>query len=376
MRVALDMIPLTYTLTGIGVYLQQLIGAMHKLDSELKLGFATPCEVPSAWILRKLLSRNLEAAELTRLDIQARFGFSPFGPFRKYCSDRLNCSGYDLYHITSTEVPFRSYSKPTVVSVYDLADLRCDGNSQKYASLIPAIRNADRCICISEATRRDVVELLGIPERRTVVTPLAPRLLFAPPENEQQRGECRQVQNNGVPYFLAVSTIEPRKNYVRMLQAFAQVKARGHQVEFLIAGAKRSAWPDVAKTIDQNRLQNSVRVLGWVDNQRLVKLMWGCEALAYASLYEGFGLPIVEAMATGTPIIASNVGSIPEVVGDTFPLVEPESVESIADRMEQVLFETQAGKLNRESLINRAQQFSWDRTAKATVGVYREVTNR
>ncbi len=376
MRVALDLIPLAYTLTGIGVYLQQLIVAMHRLDTGLKLGFATPCEVPNSWILRKLLSRNLEASQLSRLNLQLKFGFSPFGPLRRYCSGELDVTGFDLCHITSTEVPFRRYTKPTVVSVYDLADLRRDGNSQKYTSLIPAIRNAESCICISESTRRDVLELLGVPEERTVVTPLAPRSMFVVPTDHSQRSECRKSQNKGSPYFLSVSTIEPRKNYVRMLQALAIVRERGYQVDLLIAGAKRSGWREVAGTIAKHRLQDCVRVLGWVNNDRLLQLMWGSEGLAYASLYEGFGLPVVEAMATGTPVIASHTGSIPEVVGDTFPLVDPESVESIADRMEQVLIANQSGAVDHAALTARAQLFSWERTAQGTIDVYRAVIGR
>lgn len=376
MRVAVDLVPLAYTLTGIGVYLQQLIVAIQKLDNEIKLGFTTPCEIPSPWIIRRLLSRNLEEAQVKRLYIQMKFGCSPFGPLKRFCSGDLDLSGFDLHHITSTEVPFRSYSKPTVVSVYDLADLRTDRNSQRYRSLIPAIKCAEKCICISEVTRRDVLEFAGVPESRTVVTPLAPRPMFVLPTNEDQRYGCRMNNNKGVPYFVAVSTIEPRKNYVRMLQAFARIRERGHQISFLIAGAKRNAWPDVSRTIIKYRLQDCVRVLGWVNNARLLDLMWGSEGLAYASLYEGFGLPVVEAMATGTPVIASNTGSIPEVVGDTFPLVDPESVESIANRMEQVLVDIEAGKVDRSALVNRAQQFRWDRTAEQTIDVYRSVINR
>jgi glycosyltransferase involved in cell wall biosynthesis len=375
MRIAMDLIPLAYTLTGIGVYLQQLVAALNHFQDEITIGFTTPCEVPSRWLLRKLLCRNLGIRDAAKLEIETRFGFSPFGPFSKYSSKSLDCTGFDLYHITTTQVPFQRFTKPTVVSVYDLADLRRNGDSQKYESLIPAIRSASKCICISETTQRDVVELLGVPVEKTAVTPLAPRPMFVAPVNDEIRAECRLANNGGIPYLLAVSTIEPRKNYVRMLQAFARVRERGYEVDFLIAGAKRSGWREVASTIEKYRLQDCVRTLGWVDNARLLKLMWGSEALAYASLYEGFGLPVVEAMATGTPVIGSHAGSIPEVVGDTFPLVAAESVESIADRMEQVLMENLAEKTNRAALITRAKYFSWERTAETTLNVYREVVN-
>lgn len=367
----MDLMPLAYTLTGIGVYLQQLLTAIQQHSTDVEIGFASNCEIPFPELIRKLFTRNLDASLARKLKVQLTLGWSPFGPFRKYSAKTLACDDFDLYHVTNSVAPYEHYSVPTVVTVYDLAELRSDPTSTKYESLIPAVRNAQSVLCISETTQRDVVELLGIPERKTVVTPLAPRALFQPPNDVSQRAACRLELNRGVPYLLAVSTIEPRKNYVRMLQAFAQLRARGHQLDFVIAGAKRSAWPEVSATIQRLGLQGCVRVLGWVDNQRLLKLMWGSEALAYASLYEGFGLPIVEAMATGTPVIASNVGSIPEVVGDTFPLADPLSIDSISERMKQVVDE--GDELSRTTLISRAREFCWRRTAAETIAVYRTV---
>lgn len=368
----MDLMPLAYTLTGIGVYLQQLITAIQHCSSDVDVGFASHCEIPFPGLIRKLFTRNLDAELVRKLRVQLKLGCSPFGPLRKYSATTLKC-GFDLYHITNSVSLYKHYSVPTVVTVYDLAELRDDAKSTKYDSLIPAIRDAQSVICISETTQRDVVELLGVPQQKTIVTPLAPRALFQPPVDAAQRAACRLELNRGVPYLLAVSTIEPRKNYVRMLQAFAQVRARGQQLDFVIAGAKRSAWPEVSATIERLGLQGCVHVLGWVDNQRLLKLMWGSEALAYASLYEGFGLPVVEAMATGTPVIASNVGSIPEVVGDAFPLVDPLSVDNISQRMQQIM--NNAGGVDRLGLMQRAQRFSWDRLAERTVEVYRTVLN-
>ncbi len=368
--------PLAYTLTGIGVYLQQLVMSIHSQSPDVQLGFATDLELPFRWLVRRLLSRNLDAAEVERVKLQLTPGFSPFGPFRKYCRRELDCSRFDLYHVTNTVVPYRRYTTPTVVTVYDLAELRSDNNSLKYESLIPAIKSAAHNICISEATQRDVVELLGVPMDRTTVTPLAPRLFFEPPTNDDKRVKCRQFLNKGVPYFLAVSTIEPRKNYVRMLQAFSQIRASGFHGDFLIAGAKRSAWPEVAMTIKKFGLEECVRVLGWVDNQRLLGLMWGCEALVYASLYEGFGLPALEAMACGTPVVCSAAGSLGEVVGDAAIIVDPLSVESIADGMEQIVSMGDGRDAISRRSIEHAARFSWKSTAAQTLAVYRNVLQR
>ncbi len=371
-RVAVDLMPLAYTLTGIGVYVQQLVTAIHQCAPDVQLGFASHCELPLATIMRTLFSRQLSNPEVNKLAIHLTFGCSPFGPLRSFCSSELTCRNFDLYHITNSIPHYRRYSVPTVVSVYDLADLRIDGNSTRYQSLIPAIRTAEHVICISEATQRDVIELLDVPHSRTTVTPLAPRPMFRRPPTDAQRSSYRNSMNRGIPYFLSVSTIEPRKNYVRALEAFAQIRAHGYKIEFLIAGAKRSGWPEVARTIRKLRLQDCVRVLGWVGDHQLLKLMWGCEALVYASLYEGFGLPVVEAMATGTPFIASNSGSMPEVVGTTLPLVDPLSVESIARQMEWAI-ENPASSALRERLIHRSSDYCWRSTAEQTAAVYRLV---
>ena len=156
MRIGMDLMPLAYTLTGIGVYLQQLIAAIHRVNSSIELGFPTHCELPFAPLMRRLLSRNLDASELNKLVLQLRPGISPFGPLRKYGSHALDCRGFDLYHVTNSYSLYQRYSCPTVVSVFDLADLRCSNDSARYAALIPAIKQARCNLCISEATRRDV----------------------------------------------------------------------------------------------------------------------------------------------------------------------------------------------------------------------------
>jgi len=366
----MDLIPLAYTLTGIGVYVQQLISAIHRTDPALKIAYPTHCELPIPALLKALISRNLDRGDVQKLDVQPRFGFSPFGPFRHYGSSELACDGCDLYHVTSTVSKYRTYRCPTVVSVYDLADLRLDGkDSGSYEWLLPQIRAARVNLCISQVTQRDVIELLDVPEERTMVTPLAPRPLFVPPSSDLQRGLCRARLNGGNPYFLAVSTIEPRKNYVRMVEAFSLLRERGCDHQLIIAGAKRSAWPEVKAKIDSLGIANAVQVLGWVSNQRLLELMWGATALLYPSLYEGFGLPIVEAMATGTPVVASNAGSIPEVVGDAMPMVDAYSVESIAEGMERAREDSESLEL-RSRLKAQAAKFSWDQTASRTIDAY------
>ncbi|MEI6540758.1 MAG: glycosyltransferase family 1 protein, partial [Planctomycetota bacterium] len=171
-------------------------------------------------------------------------------------------------------------------------------------------------------------------------------------------------------------TIEPRKNFVRLMNAFAEVHRRFPEYKLLIAGAKRSAWPEVREAIGKLRLAGHVEVLGRVSDDRVRDLLWGATALVYPSLYEGFGLPALEAMASGTPVVCSAAGSLGEVVGNAAIIVDPLSTESIACGMEQIvsLGAGRAAVIRRS--IEHAARFSWRSTAIQTLAVYRNVLQR
>ena len=257
--------------------------------------------------------------------------------------------GADLLHCTTFRGPPLRSPVPLVVTVLDLSVLRYprlfNRWTRAYSRLaVPrVVRVARRLIAISEFTKRELVDLLDVdPERVHVIgVPARPGLS---PEGERADGE----------YVLAVGTIEPRKNLARAAEA-----ARRAGVELRVAGAR--GWGDVAT--------NGVRWLGEVSDDELARLLRGARALVYPSLYEGFGIPILEAMAVGTPVVTSAGGATEEVAGGAAVLVDPLDPGSIAAGIEEA-------DRRREELrprgLERAAAFTWDDVAERTIAVYRE----
>ena len=254
--------------------------------------------------------------------------------------------GLDVLHCPTFRGPVRS-RVPVVVTVHDLAVLRHPGTfnqwTRRYSRLaVPRVaRSARRVIAVSEFTRNEVVELLGVPEERIRVIPngVGEPFVAAGPRAEGD-------------YVLAVSTLEPRKN---LRAAAAAAKRAG--AELRVVGAK--GW-------------GGVEVEGWlgrVSDEELAALYRAARCLVYPSLYEGFGIPVLEAMACGTPVVTSRGGATEEVAGGAAVLVDPHDVASIAAGIE----EAASRRDELASLgLERARAFTWDRAAAATRAVYEE----
>jgi glycosyltransferase involved in cell wall biosynthesis len=254
----------------------------------------------------------------------------------------------DLLHCTTFRGPFRS-PVPLVVTVLDLSVLRhprfFNRWTRTYSRVaVPrVIRAARSLIAISEFTKRELVALLGVDPERVHVIGVPPRQGLSP-EGERAEGE----------YVLAIGTIEPRKNLAR-----AAAAAERAGVELRVAGAR--GWGGVTA--------NGVRWLGEVSDDELVRLLRGARALVYPSLYEGFGIPILEAMALGTPVVTSAGGATEEVAGGAAVLVDPLDPESIAAGIEEA--DRRRDELRPRGL-ERAAAFTWADVAARTIAVYRE----
>ncbi len=222
---------------------------------------------------------------------------------------------------------------------------------------------ADVVLAVSAATRRDLIELVGVAEERIVVTPLAARPQFRPPAAEDDRHAARRRLSAGQPYFLSVSTIEPRKNLVRLIEAFAIARQRGCRQRLILAGTKHRGFEAVQRAIARTKLEPYVDLPGFVDDDTLLHYLWGADALVMVSLYEGFGLPVLEALACETRVIASSAGTLPEVVGDAGLLVDPLDVESIAAALEQVANSVDRPAVWRRKGTEQAARFTWSATA-------------
>jgi glycosyltransferase involved in cell wall biosynthesis len=252
----------------------------------------------------------------------------------------------DVLHCPTFRAPVRS-SVPVVVTVHDLAVLRHPGTfnqwTRRYSRLaVPRVaRAARRVIAVSDFTRREIVDLLGVPAERISVIPNAVGDPFAP-DGPAAEGD----------YVLAVGTLEPRKNL-----AVAQQAADRLGVELRVVGAR--GWGDV-------------QVDGWlgrVADEELARLYRGARCLVYPSLYEGFGIPVLEAMACGTPVVTSTGGATEEVAGSAAVLVDPHDPVVIASGIEEAA--ARRDELRTRGL-ERAAQFTWERVAAETWAVYEE----
>ena len=259
---------------------------------------------------------------------------------------------------------------PTAVVVYDLvpfiegAQAQARAGRIEKATIRPALRRAACLPCISEATRADLERIFPIARGKTVVTPLAADASF---------GEAVAVPGHPDltrPYVLAVGTLEPRKNLGRLLDAWLALPSALRDANDLVLVGPRG-WDDeriVAKA-DAAR----ARLLGRVTDAELRALYAGAVAFAYPSLYEGFGLPPLEAMAAGAPVLTSDVSSLPEVVGDAAVLVDPLDVAAITAGLSDLLTDRALVDGLRAAGRIRAAEFSWDRTASETLSALRSI---
>jgi len=381
MIIGIDLAPLTYTLTGIGVYVKELVTAASNLNPKIEWHFPVLSEVPLDAFFRLRMRTKIPPAIQSRIKIHPKFAFLHD---RRNIGrrTRLAAGSMQLFHVTNAQCQFTDFDLPYVITVHDLAWMRVPRSEMPVprifglSRLQNLIQRANHVICDSECTRTDVLELIGRKPEDVTTIHLAQRPLFKSPKDEQQRERARKKATGGRPYFLAVSTIEPRKNYVRLVQAFAQMQEKHPEFRLLIAGAKRSAWDDVKRTIHASGMAEYVQVLGHIADDKVLDLLWGCHALVYPSLYEGFGLPALEAMACGVPVICSSAGSLGEVVADAALLVDPLDIDSIDDAMRRVVTQPELVSSLTEASLRRAADFSWTRTAGQTLEVYKRVINQ
>jgi glycosyltransferase involved in cell wall biosynthesis len=276
-----------------------------------------------------------------------------------------------------------------VANVHDLAFLKLpeitlltDESKRYYGQVQNAARDVDALIALSTSARDDIVNLLGVSPDKVAIIPGAAGEEFKPPADvaEAQRSAARMFdlpppERGG--YVLFVSTIEPRKNLTTLLEAYSLLQRRGRCVTPLpaLAVAGREGWlyEQVYKRMGELRITDQVRFLGEVPGAKLVSLYQGARAFVMPSLYEGFGLPALEALACGTPVLTSDRGSLPEVVGTAGVLLNANDPEAWAAALERVLTDGEEEARLREAGPQQAAGFSWERAAAETWELYRRV---
>ncbi len=276
---------------------------------------------------------------------------------------------YDLYHYPHYDVPWSARGR-IVLTIHDLKFWRFPELMQNRArafymraTMARAVRRAARILTVSRATRDDLAELLDVATTQVDVAHLAAGV-----------GVLANAPTMTAGYFLFVGERRPHKNIVRLLQAYARLRARGIDLPALVIAGRAYPGDHLAEaTCSALGLDDCVRWVSDADDRALATLYAGAGALVLPSLYEGFGIPLLEAMQAGLPVITSNISSMPEVAGNAALLVDPRSVASIAEAMGKLATDRALAETLKARGLERAAQFTWRRTAMLTVACYHRV---
>lgn len=285
----------------------------------------------------------------------------------------MRLAGVDVYHGVLNVMPLASPA-PSVVTIHDLSPFlfpqtfrRVNRTYTRWAIRVAA-RRAARILAVSEFTKQEIVRWLCVPPERVVVTYDAADARFAPPDR-QELAAFRSKHGLPERFVLFLGTLEPRKNLTLLLDAYAMV-ASSLDAPLLIAGSRGWLYEPVLARAEQLNLGDKLRFVGYVDQAEQHLWYAAATAFAFPSLYEGFGMPPLEAMACGTPVVVSSSSSLPEVVGDAGLVVPPDDPEELAEALHRVLTDAALREELRTRGLKQARRFSWRDTAERTLAVY------
>lgn len=366
--------------------------SMRRYTAELMRGLVGLDVSLSAWIagwhlqsLRRDLSRELAALELD-LPIHAalapgkllytRLGSVLWARTRHLPCPSLLPRDVDVYHAVHWPFPL-ARRPPAVLTIHDLIALRrpewATPDARALCRAIVALApRAAQVIVDSDAVRADLLDLSPVDPERVTTVPLAVRAeAFAAETSSAVAADVRRRFGLERPYFLAVSTIEPRKNLPALITAYDLLCEGGYSDwDLQIIGVRVGPTPEFDALLARPR-RGAVRVGEQASDRDLAALMQGAGGFVFVSLAEGFGLPVLEAFAAGCPVITSDTSSLPEVAGDAALLVDPSDPEAIAEAMRRLMTDPALAADLRRRGRARAAQFTWERTAKLTAEVYR-----
>lgn len=284
----------------------------------------------------------------------------------------------DIFHAPDFVLPPVRHAK-TILTIHDLAFLlhpECaDQRLRAYLEqVVPrSVARADYIIADSENTRNDVICLLDADPDRVFVIPGGVEPRFRPASSESV-ADVRQAYGLDGPYILAVGVIEPRKNFPRLIEAYTRFRRKaGFRHQLVIAGGRGWLSDETFREAERSAYSGDIRFTGFVPEERLPALYTGADVFAYPSLYEGFGLPVLEAMACGTPVICANTSSLPEFAGDAAVLIPPDDPGAIANALETVCGEDGLRHQLHERGYARAREYRWERSAEMLLELYRRL---
>ena len=374
MRIGIDYTAAINQSAGIGRFVRNLFCEVIRLDPENQyvMVHAVPnpgrvAKVPDA---PNVVGKELRFRERTMTALWHRLQLPvPID---------LLTGSLDLFHAPDFILP-PLHRGVSILTVHDLAFLihpEC-ADERLLMFLERAVprscERADYIVTDSENTKNDVICLLDADPHRVFVVPGGVDQVFQP-ANPGTIAEVRRTYNVWNPYVLAVGVIEPRKNLPRLIDAYSRFRLRtGAEHQLVIAGGKGWKWEETFRTAEQCGFADDIVFTGYVPDEHLTALYSGADVFALPSLYEGFGLPVLEAMACGTPVVCSDTSSLPEFATGAAILVSPDDTNAIADALEQVCLDELVRSDLRTRGSKRAAEYTWERAATTLLEVYRKV---
>jgi glycosyltransferase involved in cell wall biosynthesis len=388
MRIGIDITSAIRQGAGIGRFTRELVRAFLALDSpnEYVLFAATGGLPRSTWESRLAYIVQPATRHHLRLEICNLRFVSDDWLHRIWHRARLPIpieamiGRMDLFHEPDFVLPPTLPRTRTVLTVHDLTFIRDPESAfprlRHYLNrVVPrSVARATRVLADSAATQSDLVELLGTPAEKVTVLYGGVDARFVPVREPERLAAIRVKYGIGdEPFILGIGTLQPRKNYKRLIQAFSNLKPPTSNLKLAIAGEKGWMYDDIFSKVKQLGLEGHVLFPGFVDDDDLPALYSAAEMLAYPSIYEGFGLPLLEAMACGTPVVTSVTSSLPELAGDAALLVEPTDVDAIATAMRRLLQDADLRRRLVAAGFEQGRKFTWEKAAAQLLGIYEDM---
>jgi glycosyltransferase involved in cell wall biosynthesis len=372
MRIAIDIRPVLRERTGVGTYVFQLLRALVRADLENRYLLFS-----SSWKDRvpKVLGPFPPNFAVREFPVPVRI-LNSFWHRLRFPPVEFFVGEIDIAHSPHPLLlPARKRAK-TIVTVHDLYFLKHPewASGEVLTDYVPLTRQslekADAVVTVSEFTRKDCIECCGIASSKVHAIHSAVDESCFEPASGQEITRVRERYDIPNDFILTVGALEPRKNFLRLIEAFHRVAKRHPRLDLVIAGPPGSASDTIRVRIAALRLEKSVRLTGYVSAREMRALYRASRMLAFPSLYEGFGFPLLEAMAAGAPVLSSNSTAIPEIAADAALLVDPESTDAIEAGMLRILEDPALAARLETKGMQRAREFSWESTATALLQLY------
>jgi glycosyltransferase involved in cell wall biosynthesis len=369
-HIAIDAHSVGAGLAGNETYAANLVEALAGVDSENRY---------TVYVTRPEAERRF-AGRWPRVEVRKTLPHTPLVRIPLTLSAELRRRPVDLLHVQYTAPPLAPC--PVVATIHDLSfehlpeTFRRRSRVQLRLTVRRTARAAAHVIAPSEYTRQDLIKSYGLDPGRVSVVPLAAAEHFRPVEDAAELARVRARYGIGGEYVLAVGSIQPRKNLARLVRAYADLRrerGRSNLPQLVLVGRQAWLYGETLRAVEESGARDSIILTGYVSEGDLPALYTGALCFAYPSFFEGFGLPPLEAMRCGTPVLAGDLTSLPEVVGDAGLLVNPLDTGALARSLARLVDDAALRADLRERGIDRARSFDWRHTARMTLQVYRKV---